>query len=218
MTQLGRHEAERFCSFAREVHRNGLLRYSSGNISWRFCDTLVAVSASGSWLERLEVRDIALCSFPDGEVLSEVVPSVEWRFHLGIMRKRPEARVVLHFQAPFATVISCEEDPLPSLELLPEVPFYCGRIEVVEYFPPGSGELAEAVVRAAGNSDLIIMRNHGQVAVGPDFDTVLKRAGFFELACTVAVLARRVRSLPEEAVEQLLEARSKANAQLGRGV
>ena len=72
-----------------------------------------------------------------------------------------------------------------------EGPLYVGReIPVVPFLPPGSDELAAAVVEALADHDIVLMSNHGQVACGKDFPETFRRAVFFEMACRIIVLSR----------------------------
>ena len=61
---------------------------------------------------------------------------------------------------------------------------------VVPYYRPGSLELANAVIEAMKDHDAVLLSNHGQVVCGRDFDEVLERALFFEMACRVIVQSR----------------------------
>ena len=162
-----------FSKCARKAAEAGLLSCSSGNLSLRLPELsgdsgLALLSATGSWLEELREDQVALCRISDGQCLNGVRPTMEAGFHLGVMRRRPEVGCVLHFQ-----------------------PLYVGReIPVVPFLPPGSDELAAAVVEALADHDVVLMSNHGQAACGKDFPETFRRAVFFEMACRVIVLSR----------------------------
>jgi len=203
MIEFTEEQAARFCRAAHAAAENGLLRYSSGNLSWRFAPGAAALTAKGSWLGELSPEEIALYGFEEGKFLTGVAPSVEAGFHLGIYRADPEAKVVLHFQSPAATALACMKTLPERFDVIPEIPFYAGGIGVVDYLPPGSPELAEAVIESAGKHKLIIMRNHGQVAVGKSLKGVLQMAGFFELACEIMLRNGEYRLLSPGDVEEL---------------
>ena len=184
MTVSGEH-LQAFVAAANRVAAHGLVRCCSGNLSWRVDDEHVLVTATRTWMADLSVDQVAVCRWADGAVLNDPIPSVEASFHLGVLRARADVRVVLHHQSPCATTIACCEPPPLSYDLIPEVPFYIGPIGEVPYLPPGSQELADAVVAAMDNHDLVQLRNHGQVVVGSDFDDVIQKACFFEVACEI---------------------------------
>lgn len=179
---------EKIGQFIRACHRvaeYGLLRYSSGNMSSRLDDEVVAVSARRAWLGRITAEGVAICSLAGGRSVNDVEPTAESGFHLGILRSRAEVNVVLHFQSPFATAIACGREIDYNFNVIPELPIYIGEPAVVAYSPPGSKELADEVISAMQGHDLAILQNHGQVVVGKDFDDTIQKAGFFELACEI---------------------------------
>ena len=167
-------EVQYFLECAHKCAEAGLLSCSSGNLSLR-CkgqdnEDCALISATGSWLGELREDQVALCCISDGTPLNGVRPTMEAGFHLGTMRKRPEVGCVLHFQSPCATVVACMKDKPRDFNVTLEGPLYVGRdIPVVPFLPPGSPELAAAVVEALTAHDIVLMSNHGQVACGPDF-------------------------------------------------
>lgn len=174
-----------FVAACRKVCDLGLLRYSSGNMSCRLGDELVAITSRGAWLGEMTVDDVAVCRLGDGESVNGKVPTVENGFHLGTLRTRGDANVVLHHQSPFATAIACGAAKEYNFNVIPEIPIYIGEVGFVDYFGPGSKELADSVVSAMTAHDFVICRNHGQVVAGKDFRDVIQKAGFFELACEI---------------------------------
>jgi ribulose-5-phosphate 4-epimerase/fuculose-1-phosphate aldolase len=190
-----------FVAAARRVAAYGLVRCSSGNLSWRIDDQRLLVTASRSWMADLAADQVALCRLADAAPLNDLRPSNETRFHAGILRQRPEMRVVLHFQSPCATAIACSDLEGIDFNVIIEVPYYIGPVAVVPYLPAGSPQLAEAVVQAMASHDMALLRNHGQVTVGKDLHDAIQKAAFFELACDVILRAgERVRPLPPEVV------------------
>lgn len=174
------------------------------------------VTRTRSWLGQLTSDDVALCTIADGASLNAVKPTVEVRFHAGILRARPDVNVVLHYQSPCATTLACQQGKRANYYVIPEIPFYIGPIGHVPYLPPGSEELANAVTEAMVDHDLALMANHGQVTVGRDFNHVIQNAEFFELACQIVLAAgRNAKPLSAQAVHDLLAQRKESNASKG---
>lgn len=97
--------------------------------------------------------------------------------------------------------------------MIPEIPFYIGPVGHVPYLPPGSTELAEAVVAVMTDHDLAVMENHGQVTAATDFDHAVQNAEFFELACQIILAgASDMTPLPAAAVRDLLAQRQTLRA------
>ena len=65
------------------------------------------------------------------------------------------------------------------------MPYYIGSVGVVPFHMPGTAELADAVVSAAVNHRMILLRNHGQVTFGSTFEETIQRAVFFEMTCEI---------------------------------
>ena len=203
-----REQIERFVAACHDADARGLLRCSSGNLSWRVGDGTMLVTRTRSWLGRLTAEDVAVCSIEDGASLNGVVPTVEVRFHAGILRARPDVNVVLHYQSPNATAVACQRKRRVTFNVIPEIPFYIGPVGRVPYLPPGSEALAEAVVAVMATHDLAVMANHGQVTVARDFDHAVQNAEFFELACQIVLASGPdVTPLPADAVSDLLAQR-----------
>lgn len=195
---------DRFIAASRKAAREfGLVQCSSGNLSWRVDEQHVLVTASRSWMADLTAEQVVVCRLSDGEVLNDKRPSVETRFHLGVLRTRADVRAVLHFQSPCATAIACANPADYTFDILPEMPFYIGTPAVVPFLMPGSEELADAVVAALTNADLAILQNHGQVAAAGTMEDAIQMAVFFELVCQVLLRPVTPRPLPAEALNAL---------------
>ena len=193
-----------FVAAAHRVAALGLVRCSSGNLSRRVDGGRMLVTASRSWMAELTAEQVAVCRIADAAPLNDRTPSAESRFHAGILRVRPGVDAVLHFQSPCATVLACCDLGGIDFAVIPEIPYYIGPVAMVPYLPPGSPELAEAVVEAMTRHDLAILQNHGQVVAGRTLDDAIQKAAFFELACEVVLRGgERVRPLPQEAVAHL---------------
>ena len=178
---------EQFLAMAHRVGDARLTICSSGNLSWRVGDEAL-VSGTGSWVPSLQREKVALCRVATGEVLNGVKPSMESGFHLGVLRERPDVDVVLHFQSPYATAVACMTDIPTNFNVTAEIPCHVGsEIPVIPYFRPGSPELAEHVKEALRTHNSCLLRKHGQVVCGKDFDEVFERAMFFEMACRIIV-------------------------------
>jgi ribulose-5-phosphate 4-epimerase/fuculose-1-phosphate aldolase len=149
------------------------------------------IKAKGAAMRTLTRKQISVCRLTDGVSLNGSAPSVEIGFHRGVLQARRDANVVLHYQSSWATVVACRKTVPRNFAIIPEIPFYIGSVAAVPYADPGSERLARAVVAAMRNHNLAILRNHGQVVLGADFDEALRRAVFFEFACQIIVLAGR---------------------------
>jgi ribulose-5-phosphate 4-epimerase/fuculose-1-phosphate aldolase len=166
------------------------------------------ISCSRSWLGKLTRDDLSLVRIADGALLSGPRPSVETRFHAGILRTRHDISAVLHFQSPCATILACRPLGTTNYMVIPEVPYYLGPVAEVGWHTPGSPELAAAVIETMQTHDMANLDHHGQVTVAPDLPQAIQNAEFFELAChTIVHGGPALRPLSQAAIETLLAMR-----------
>lgn len=199
-----------FVAACHAVATHGLVRCSSGNLSWRLDDSRFLVTASGSWMETITPSEVSLCSTADGSLLEGCAASVEIGFHAGILRQRQDCDVVLHFQSPCATTLACSGNAATvNYAVIPEIPVYIGPVATRPYLLPGSADLADAVVDAMQQHDLAVLANHGQITVARDLNAVIRNAVFFELACCIILNGRdRITPLPADAIAAFHATRS----------
>lgn len=204
MNQVSEKQLNEFVTACRRVASYGLVRSSSGNLSCRVNKEYMLITATRSWMGEMSKEQIAICRISDGAVLNEKKPSAENGFHFGILRERSDVNVVLHFQSPYATAVACSGRDYNNFFVIPEIPYYLGQIATVPYLNPGTNELAKEVISAMKEHDLVIMKNHGQVTVGNNFDEVIQKATFFELACEIILHAgNQIQFLSQSAIDYL---------------
>lgn len=189
----------------RRVREAGLVTSSSGNLSVRADTEHCLITASGAKMGELTPEEI--CPLNLHEVPSNTGrrPSMEGGIHQLIYRQRPEVGAILHFQSPWATAICCQVNSIADFAMIPEIPVYVRDVVWVDYFPPGSEELARSIAREVSNNDakLVLLRNHGQVALGSDLNDVLRVAEFFEFACRLIGTEVPLRTLSSEEIMDL---------------
>ncbi len=183
-------EIKRFINAAKSISKLGLVTCSSGNLSWKIDNDIILITSTGSWMDSLDNEHIAIYDIKNANSINGIKPSVEIEFHAGILRIRKDIKIVLHFQSPYATAAACIEPSFENFNVIPEVPYYIGSIKKVPFYPPGSKDLASAVIDAAKSHNMIIMQNHGLVTMAHDMDLLLKRALFFELACKILFIGK----------------------------
>ena len=152
------------------MNSSGLNQGTSGNISVRHGDTML-ISPSGVPYEQLEPDDIVAMTLT-GEYGSYLasganVPSSEWRFHLDIMRARPDVGAIVHTHSLYATVLGCCRKDIPAVHYM--IAASGGpTIRCSRYATYGTAELSEAALEALEGRTCCILANHGMIATGPD--------------------------------------------------
>src|SRR5207248_6017028 len=133
-------------------------------------------------------------------------PSSEWRFHLDILRARPEINAVVHAHPPYSTILAIMGLEIPPIHYM----IACAggdTIRVAPYATFGTQELSEHAVRALEGRLACLLEHHGMIAVGASLSKAMW------LAVEVETLARQYhgciqigtpRLLPKAEIENVL--------------
>jgi L-fuculose-phosphate aldolase len=158
--------SQRIVKAGRELHHQGLVRGTSGNISAKIpgTDTFL-ITPSGASMENLEPEELVLADLLGNKIRGETSVSLETPMHAAIYRARKDVQAVVHTHAPTATAFGiAKKEILPlQIELFMLLP---NGVPVVPFKAPGSKALADAVQKKIANHDALILENHGIVTVG----------------------------------------------------
>ena len=115
MNREERQIRENIIAKCRWMNASGLNQGTSGNISARYKDRML-ITPSATPYDSMKPEMIA--SMPlEGEYGSwdgPLKPSTEWRFHLDIMRGRPDVGSVVHTHSTYATVLAIARKSIPA--------------------------------------------------------------------------------------------------------
>ncbi len=192
---------------ARKVSDLGLVVGTAGNVSARLESNdhaeLMAVTPSGASYEHLTAEDIVVTDFEVEPVEGHLPPSSESLLHVGIYRRRPDVRAIIHTHSVYSSVLAVGGIDLPPV--IDEVVVYVGgTIRVSAYGFPGTEQLADNVCDALGDNKAAFIANHGAVAVGKSMSEALDICLLVERAAQIYVMARtmgEVAPIPGEFVE-----------------
>ncbi|WP_425310578.1 class II aldolase/adducin family protein [Falsirhodobacter halotolerans] len=164
------------------MNDSGINQGTSGNISHRFGDGMLITPSSMPY-DTLTPEDIMYVG-PDGSAEGRNMPSSEWRFHLDILRARPELNAVVHAHPTYATTIAIMGHAIPPIHYMVAV---CGGpdIRCAPYATFGTPELSAHAVKALEGRTACLLAHHGMIAAGK----TLAKAMW--LAVEVETLARQ---------------------------
>lgn len=191
-----------------EMNTLGINQGTSGNISMRF-GNIMLITPTAMPYEKMKPAD--LCRMPiDGDYGSfegSLMPSTEWRFHLDILRARPEVGAVVHCHSTYATALAICHKPIPAVHYM-----IAGAggptINVAEYATYGTKELSEHALKALEGRTCCLLGNHGQIATGPTLDRALWLAVELETLAKQYVLTQIIggaRILPDDEIARVVE-------------
>ena len=165
------------------VFERGLVSGKAGNVSARFKGEdgdIVAITPTLKSLADLREEDIVLVN-EKGEVLTKGKPSSEVVMHLEIYKNKPDVYGIAHTHSPYATGFAFSNKKIKRLEGFGAIK--SEYIKDIEYFKPGSKELADAASEALRDEDVIVLKNHGVIATG---ETVNEAATLVEFVEEIA--------------------------------
>ena len=128
--------------------------------------------------------------------------------HLGMYRRRPAARAVVHLHSTWSVAVSVLADVEPEDVLPPLTAYYVmriGRLPLVPYYRPGDPALGAAVEALADRHHAVLLANHGPVVAGSDLDAAANAIEELEETAKLHLLlhGRPVRPLTAAQVEDV---------------
>ena len=186
----------------------GLSDGTSGNISARL-DASLLITPSAIPYDAL--RPELLATMPlNGEYgawAGRLKPSSEWRFHLDIMRARPDVGAIVHSHPPYCTTLAELNRPILAAHYM--IAAFGGPvIECVRYAPYGTKELSDLALAGLGPRHAVLLGNHGAIVVGPDLETAMARALQLEQLARLyylAICVGRPAILADEEIARIVE-------------
>ena len=202
----------RTCLAVAELHaelvRNGLVAWTSGNISARVPGTdLLVIKPSGVAYTDLTGESMVVCDLSGTRVSGELSPSSDTASHAYIYRHMPEVGGVVHTHSRYATAWAARGEPIPCV-ITAMADEFGGEIPLGPFAPIGGEEIGRAVVTTLSGhrSPAVLLRSHGVFTVGATARDAVKAAVMCEdAACTVhlASVMGPVTPLPPDQIDAL---------------
>jgi len=168
----------------REMDRLGINQGTSGNISIRV-DGGLLLTPSGVPYDEMQPEDIVFMGW-DGnwKARGRNTPSSEWRFHLAILKAKPDVTAVVHAHPTHCSIIAIMGLDIPAIHYM--IVAAGGKdIPCAPYAQFGTDALSDSAVAALRHRKACLLAHHGLIATGPSLAKALW------LAVEVEVLARQ---------------------------
>jgi ribulose-5-phosphate 4-epimerase/fuculose-1-phosphate aldolase len=154
-------------------------------------DDLFLVNPYGFAFRELTASKLLICDFHRNVVAGEGQPeATAFYIHARIHRNLPRAKVAFHTHMPYATALSMTEgDPLIFTGQT-AVKFY-GRTAVDHDYNGLALDEREGdrIAAAIGDADIVFMKHHGVIVLGPTIAEAWDDLYYLERACEVQTLA-----------------------------
>jgi L-ribulose-5-phosphate 4-epimerase len=180
------------CDLHRELTRNELVAWTSGNLSARVeGEELMVIKPSGISYDRLTPESLVVCDFFGELVEGELSPSSDAATHGYVYREMPEIGGVAHTHSAYATAWAVRGEPIPCV-MTAMADEFGGEIPIGPFALIGDEQIGHGIVEtlAGHRSRAVLMRAHGVFTVGATARDAIKAAVMCEDVARTVHLAR----------------------------
>jgi len=170
----------------KRLYAGGLTVAKSGNLSCRIDNENILITGTGTFLGQLKQSDIVKVNLANGKLEEELKPSSELPLHAMVYKNFP-AKVVVHCHPPLINGYFAVTKSLKAMSF--ETKFYLGDIPVIPQETPTVTQ-TEPVIAALKTNNLVVLKNHGTVAMADKFQDALAITEALEEAVKSAAVAR----------------------------
>ena len=180
-----------------ELTRNGLVAWTSGNVSARVPGRdLIVIKPSGVGYDELTASSMVVVDLHGNVVEGELSPSSDTATHAYVYRAMDSVGGVVHTHSPYATAWAAHGQPIPCV-LTALADEFGGDIPVGPFARIGGEEIGVGIVETltGSRSPAVLMRSHGVFTIGASARDAVKAAVLCEDAARTVLLARTLGEL-----------------------
>jgi L-ribulose-5-phosphate 4-epimerase len=180
------------CDLHRELTRNELVAWTSGNLSARVeGEELMVIKPSGLSYDRLTPESLVVCDFSGAVVEGGLSPSSDAATHGYVYREMPEIGGVAHTHSAYATAWAVRGEPIPCV-MTAMADEFGGEIPIGPFKLIGDEQIGRGIVETLSGhrSRAVLMRAHGVFTVGATARDAIKAAVMCEDVARTVHLAR----------------------------
>jgi len=186
----------------RRLYDRFLTTASGGNVSFKVSKENVLITPSALDKGFISAEQIAVVSMEGENLTQEFKPSIETSMHLEIYNKRNDVKAVVHAHPVYASLFTTINRKV-NTNLIAEARYMLGEPIVAEYALMGTTELAQIVAEARLKSDVILLKNHGVLAVGHTLLEAFDRMEVLENCAKMTFLTELLQEKQEMTPEQI---------------
>jgi L-ribulose-5-phosphate 4-epimerase len=205
-----------------ELPRNGLVAWSSGNVSARVPGAdLLVIKPSGLRYDELTPDNMVVCDLSGTVVDGDLVPSSDTAAHAYVYREMPEVGGVVHTHSSYACAWAARREPIPCV-LTGMADEFGGEIPVGPFALIGNDDIGRGIVATlrGHRSRAVLMASHGVFTIGTDARSAVKTAVLCEDVARSVHLAFQLGKpdpLPPADIDRLYERYQNVYGQPGEG-
>ena len=164
-------EKELIIKYGKKMSKEGISSGTSGNLSIYIPeDDVVLITPSGIGYFDIVPDDIVVMTLEGEIVEGDRKPSSEWHLHTLFYKNKPEAKGVVHSHSVFCSTLSALRMPIKAVHYV-IADANAKEVPCAPYKRFGTEELAKVAVETAGESNAVLLANHGIVTCGKSLES-----------------------------------------------
>lgn len=194
------------CDICHKLWQLGWVAANDGNVSVKIDDDTFITTPTG--MSKSFITPDKLVKINSKAEILEAKPgyrpSSEIKMHLKCYAERDDVNAVVHAHPPFATGFALANIHMDTYSLV-ESALTLGSVPITPYGTPSTDEVPNAIAPYLEDHDVLLLQNHGALAVGKDLITAYYRMETLELWAKTSYIARTLKGEPEDEIpkEQL---------------
>jgi L-fuculose-phosphate aldolase len=199
---------EEVIEYGLKILNTGLTESTGGNLSALDPESeLIAIKPSSIPYEKIRTQDVVIVDKNGNVVEGELKPSSETPMHTYIYRHRSDVRAVIHTHAPYSTILAVVNKELPIVTQDIAMFVTGSTVRVAPFRAPGSKDLGKVAHEYMGDSDVVLLQNHGTLAVGKSLQVAYAATWALERAamayCYSLMMGGNFTTIPNDIAEKL---------------
>ena len=181
---------EQICDVCHKTWQLGWVAANDGNVTALLDDGTLLATPTGMSKSFITPEKLIRID-RQGNVLEAAEglrPSSEIKMHLRCYDKRPDVRSVIHAHPPAATGFAVAHKNMDMYNMIEDVAVI-GSVPVTPYGTPSTYEVPDAIEPYLEDHDVMLLENHGALAVGSDVITAFYRMESLELWAKITINA-----------------------------
>lgn len=197
-------QRDHVASFMRRLYHQHLTTSLGGNVSLKLSGGIVLITPSGIDKGMITQDEIGVLALDGTNYTPHLKPSMEAPMHLAVYEKRPDVSAVVHAHPPAASAFAASHEKINCC-LIAESRLMLKEPALAPYARMGTDGLASNVAGAIGDTDSVLMENHGVLTVGESLVLALERLEVLESAAKITLITKMLGNAKEMSSTQLAE-------------
>lgn len=181
---------DEICDVCHKMWQQGWVAANDGNVSVRISDDQIIATPTGISKSFITPEKLVTINI-NGDILEaegDYKPSSEMKMHLCCYRERPDVNAVVHAHPPTATGFAVAHKHMDSYIMIEDV-ICLGSVPVTPYGTPSTEEVPNSIRPYLSEHDVVLLENHGALAIGCDLITAYYRMESLELWAKIELSA-----------------------------